>query len=161
MVGAQVSSEGGSILAEDEIVLYGFGVDLEAQPEAYSGLSLYTKKDVTLKTFHVGEIDPLGRPRRTGYHDVCIRGVLYAWGNINAVLGNPAATKPLRNFRLAGSMVCYGGNPQANPTPVGKASQIYLKAQAASLEFDPSYALNLLQVLPADLKFERTSWSIR
>lgn len=161
VVAAQVGSEGGSILAEDEIVLYGFGVDLETQPEAYSSVSLYSKKDLTIKTFHVGDIDPSGRPCRTGYNDVCIRGVLYAWGNINAVLGHPAATRSLRNFRLAGSMVCYGGDPETNPKPVGRASLIYIQARAASLEFDPSYALNLLRGLPSDLKFGQTSWSIR
>lgn len=138
VVGASVDG-GGSIIAGDDIVLYGFGGSGPPQ-----SVSLYSKKDISLQSYHEGR----------GYFDICLKGILYAWGNISALAQNS-------DFRLIGALISYGGDPQTHSAPVRRACLIFLKARRAALEFDPAYSLNLMAGLPEKLQFGRTSWSIR
>jgi hypothetical protein len=161
IIGADVTGNGGSIVAEGDIELYGFGVDQAQNPDAQSGISLYSKGNINIQTFYQSGIDASGKAATSGFKDVCMRGVLYAWGNINAVLGNPGRTASWRNFNLTGSMVSYGGDPETNKIPIANGSFIYVKARGAQLEYDPSYLFNLTDSLPANLRFGRSSWSLR
>ncbi|MBT9582094.1 hypothetical protein IV102_02025 [bacterium] len=147
-LGARVEGQGGSITAEGNINLVGLGVNLAAASSPNEGVSLYTKKDLLISTFD---------KTLNKYHDVGLKGVVYAWGDMTALLG--AAGTPTADwgeFQLTGALVAYGKDPDLlTPATAGK---VELTAERANLKFDSSYLLTVMNALPPGAKLGRVWW---
>ncbi len=145
-LGAQVKGKGGTITAQGNINLVGLGVDLAANPN--EGVSLYSQKDILISTFD---------KQLTKYHDVGLKGVVYCWGNLTALLGtNSVPTDKWGKFQLNGALVAYGKDPDLL-TPATKGN-VQIKAKKANLKFDSSYLLNVMSSLPPGAKLGRIWW---
>ncbi len=152
-VGANLVGNGGSVTSQGEINLFGFGVNLAASTA--NGVSLYAKKDINISTFYQSAIDSSGKPAAVGYRDVSLTGVVYAWGNIKAIIGDPNKSNTWKDFNLTGTMVAYGGDPAGtkfDPTDIS------ITAKEAHLKFDSTYLLNLMKT--PSVKLERTSYAV-
>jgi hypothetical protein len=118
-------------------------------------VSLYAKKDINISTFYQSAIDSSGKPAAVGYRDVSLTGVVYAWGNIKAIIGDPNKSNTWKDFNLTGTMVAYGGDPAGtkfDPTDIS------ITAKEAHLKFDSTYLLNLMKT--PSVKLERTSYAV-
>lgn len=152
-VGANLVGNGGSVTSQGEINLFGFGVNLAASTA--NGVSLYAKKDINISTFYQSAIDSSGKPAAVGYRDVSLTGVVYAWGNIKAIIGDPNKSATWKDFNLTGTMVAYGGDPSGTTF---EPTDISITAKEAHLKFDSSYLLNLMK--NPSVKLERTSYAV-
>ncbi len=148
---SKLSGNGASITAEGNLNLLGLGVDLSAMTNPTQGVSLYSKKDITISTYdkHAG-----GK-----YHDVSLKGVVYAWGNFKALLGSSTlAESKWGKLKLTGAMIAYGKDPAdtVNPTTAG---DIEVLARDATLKYDPAYLLDFSSTLPSNVSMLRVRWS--
>lgn len=155
-VGANLMGNGGSVTSQGDINLFGFGVNLAANPNAVSGISLYAKKDINLSTYFQSAIDAGGNAASTGYQDVSLTGVVYAWGNVKVAVGDPNNTATWKDFNLTGTLVSYGGDPAGTTFD---STDISILARQSHLKFDSTYLLNLMSNLPA-VGFTRLSYAI-
>ena len=160
-IGAAVNGTGGSVTSQDDINLYGCGVNLAANPNAANGISLYSQGDINMSTYFQSQIDGAGKATATGYQDVSLKGVMYAWGSISVFVGDQKDTSTWKNFNLTGAMISYGSEPKDGVLPTPGNSSISIAAQKVNLTYDPAYLLNLMSGLPANVQFAPTSWSIR
>ncbi len=152
-VGANLVGNGGSVTSQGEINLFGFGVNLAASTA--NGVSLYAKKDINISTFYQSAVDSSGKPAAVGYRDVSLTGVVYAWGNIKAIVGDPNKSATWKDFNLTGTMVAYGGDPSGTTF---EPTDISITAKEAHLKFDSSYLLSLMK--SPSVKLERTSYAV-
>lgn len=148
---SKVSGNGASITAEGNLNLLGLGVDLSALTNPTEGVSLYSKKDVTISTYDKGSGGK--------YHDVSLKGVVYAWGNFKALLGsNSLAESKWGKLKLTGAMIAYGKDP-ADLVSSTTAGDIEVLARDAALKYDPAYLLDFSNTLPANISMLRVRWS--
>ncbi len=150
-LGAKVQGEGGSITSEGNLNLVGLGVGLSAAANPNEGVSLYSKKDILISTYDKGN---------TRYNDVGLKGVVYAWGNIKAVLGHSGLTNGADwgDFKLTGALVAYGKDPSDTSGPILNGN-IDIKAERADLKFDSSYLLSVMASLPDGIQLGRSWWN--
>ncbi|MFN8609062.1 MAG: hypothetical protein U0931_16120 [Vulcanimicrobiota bacterium] len=134
MLGGKLKASGASLIAGQDIVLRGNGVDLNASQE--NGLSIYAQRNIDINSFAY----KLGGSK---YENVDIKGVIYGWGDINVRTGGKDKTK-WADFKLTGAMVSYGKDP-GDPSAIASPTQINLNAKSAKLVFDPVYLQNLLK----------------
>lgn len=136
-IGANVKGDGGSITSAETIRLVGNGTDLQASIE--DGLTLYAKEDVvmsTLKEKNVGS-------NNWEYKDLKLKGVVYAWGDIEAKLDfNDPSVQKSGKFKLEGTMVAYGGDPSGQPG-AGSGGAIDVRAGDTEIKYNPAYLLKL------------------
>jgi hypothetical protein len=150
-VGARVQGEGGSITAEGSINLVGLGVDLAAASNPNEGVSLYSKKDIMISTFDKA---------LNKYHDVGLKGVVYCWGNLTALLGaSGIPSGDWGELQLTGALVAYGKDPDLlTPATAGK---VEVTAERAKFKFDSSYLLTVMNALPPGAKLGRLWWNLQ
>ena len=140
-LGMNVRGEGGSITSEGSIKIIGNGTELAASLE--DGLTLYAKKDVVLSSL---KESPVGSNNWI-YKDVKLKGVVYAWGNIEAKLSSDDPDVSQHGtFSLDGALVAYGGNPADAPGS-GTGGEIAISSKQTELTYDPAY-LQLLSNAP-------------
>jgi hypothetical protein len=149
-LGAKVEGEGGSITAEGDINLVGLGVALSAATNPKEGVSMYAKGDVLISTY-----DKLA----DAYHDAALKGVVYCWGDFNALLGKGTLTDGTKwgRLNLTGALVAYGKDPSdvVNPATMG---HVNIKARSAELKFDSSYLLSIMSAMPGGVELGRVWW---
>ncbi len=148
---SKISGNGASITAEGNLSLLGLGVDLSAMASPTEGVSLYSKKDVTISTYD----------KNSGgkYHDVSLKGVVYAWGNFKALMGDSSVSESnWGKLKLTGSMVAYGKDP-ADLTGPTTGGNIEVVAKEATMKYDPAYLLDFSNTLPANITMLRVRWS--
>lgn len=90
------------------------------------------------------------------YADQDLTGVIYTWGNFNALLG------PRDVLNITGTLIAYGGSPEdpLNPAPgtePGKG-RIDLEAGRVGLTYDPSYIRDLMGNL-GTVQLKRSLWA--
>lgn len=148
-LGTRVEGEGGSITSEGNISVVGLGVDLSAATNPNEGVSLYAKGDILISTFDK-TLDK--------YHDVGLKGVVYCWGNLTALLGDTTKTPDKwGDFQLTGALVAYGKDPDDTVT-VPANGKVNLTAASANLKFDSSYLLSVMNALPPGAELGRLWW---
>lgn len=143
-LGARVSGEGGSITSGKDIKIVGDGnTNLEASEK--NGLTLYARGNVVMSGLK--EV-PVGS-NNWEYKDVDLKGVVYAWGDIDIKLGNddPSVSKH-GNFLVQGALVAYGGDPAGAPGNNGDGA-ISIDAHNSVLKYDPVYLILMEQTPPA------------
>lgn len=142
VIGAQIEGNGSAIVAtgaNGNISLIGTSTDLSSSPGSQLGINLYATGTITLDAF---KLDSSG----SSFGGVNLKGVMYAWHDINVLVGNSSSSAP---FTMRGSMVAYGGDPASNPTP--GAAQALVRAGSVDLTYDPSYVTTLLNSGPFTL----------
>ena len=150
-VGAKLKGQGASIVAGEDVRLVGLGVDLTSNPNATEGVSLYARRDIFISTFDKTHGD---------FKDVGLNGVVYAWGGVEALLGDGSLSgSHWGKFRLNGALVSYGGDPGSGTMDPSRG-RIRLKAGTTQLDFEPSYLATLMNSLPANMQFGRTLWVV-
>jgi hypothetical protein len=148
-IGAKLSGEGASITAEGNLNLVGLGVSLSALSNPTQGVSLYSKKDVTISTFDKGA---------SAYRDIALNGVVYAWGNFRATLGSSTVPESAwGKLKLTGAMIAYGKDP-SDLVGLVTNGNVKILAKEAKLKYDPSYMLDLTNTLPPNIVFNRVRW---
>lgn len=170
-INAHVHGSGASITAEEDIRLAGAGY-LAGQElkDGGDGLSLYSKSDITVTTY-----EPKNRVEGR-YRNIKLKGVLYAWGDVNLNVGAPPDTRLDPSFfiqngylTMSGAMVAYGGNPgdATDPSPgsgsggVGEGKgNININAHWANLAYDTRY-LAAFDKLATPAKMDVISWTLR
>ena len=171
-VNAAVHGSGASITAEQDITIVGGGyLAGEQVAKGGDGLSLYSKGDVTVSTYS---------PRKDGlsglYRDIRLKGVLYAWGDVNLEVGqSPQSTIPssflAQNGYLSmdGALVAYGGDPgdQTDSSPgsgtggIGTGrGNINIHAHWATLTYDTRY-LSSFDKTATPSKMKVISWTLK
>lgn len=136
-LGANLKGEGGSITSGGTIRVVGNGTELSASLE--DGLTLYAKEDVVMSSL---KEKPVGS-NNWEYKDLKLKGVVYAWGNIEAKINNDdPSVKKAGKFELEGTMVAYGGDPAGNPG-AGAGGAISILAGDVKLKYNPAYLLQL------------------
>ena len=149
-LGTKLTGEGASITSEGNLNLIGLGVDLSALSDPTQGVSLYSKKNVTISTYDKAE---------DKYHDVALKGVVYTWGNFQALLGaTGVAESKWGKLKLTGAMIAYGKDPSDLSGPTSGGS-IEMLAKDVKLKYDPAYLLDLSNTLPANITMLRVRWS--
>ncbi len=155
-IGTQLKGQGGSIVSEGAIRVIGFGTDFAANPNAESGISMYAKKNINFSTYRYDKVT-----RKGEFQDVKVKGVLYAWGDIRANLGDRRVSRWGR-FDLEGAMVAYGGKPGTTKEPgtpgSGRNGLISMAVSENRLIFDPAYLLSLMSNGPENVPMRRILW---
>lgn len=148
-LGAKLTGDGGSIASAGSIKLVGLGVDFSATSVPNEGVSLYSKKDVLISTYDSDA---------QRYRDVALKGVVYCWGNLTAVLGNTSLNNASKwaQFKLTGALIAYGKDPEA--LGAATAGKVNFTAGNVLLKFDPSYINNVGIGLPSQVKLVRSTW---
>jgi hypothetical protein len=151
-VGARLEGVGGSITAEGDIRVVGVGVDFAANPEAASGVNLYSAKNIVLSTFYKNKTtdDQL-------FYDVSLKGVIYAWGDFTAKMGHEEVDR-WGKLQIEGALIAYGNDPETESPGQGSGGQIDVTANSLDLLFDPAYVAGLANSLPANPKLTQTLW---
>ena len=155
-INSQVYGFGGAIVSESDINMVGAGALSASEiSDGGDGLSLYSKGDITINTYR-----PIGGQHTGGrYADMSLRGVVYAWGDVNFKLAPPPgdpvdpAFYNLNGYlRFRGSVVAYGGDPgdPVDNSPGsgtggigGNKGHIKISAHYAELRYDPKYLMSL------------------
>lgn len=151
-LGTRVEGEGGSITSEGSIKVVGLGVDLSAATNPNEGVSLYAKGDILISTFDKA-LDK--------YHDVGLKGVVYTWGNLTALLGDTdKAPDKWGKFQLTGALVAYGKDPDDTVT-LPTQGKVNLTVASANLKFDSAYLLGVMNALPPGADLGRLWWLLR
>jgi hypothetical protein len=164
-VNARVAGHGGAITAEDDIKIVGAGsIEGSEVSAGGDGLSLYSKGDVTVNSYRPNNNHVSGR-----YANMVIRGVVYAWGDVNFELAPPKNDTVPSSFyaghgylRVDGSVVAYGGDPGDEDASVpGSGSggigenrgNININAHNANLIYDSKYIMSLDKLAsPSDME---------
>ena len=128
-IGSNLKGEGGAVTSGGSIRIVGAGTDLTANFE--DGINLYAREDIVLSSFKE-ETDG------GSYKDFKLRGVIYAWGDITAMIGQDHEdVDSWGSFEVIGAVVAYGGDPAEAPVPGN--GHIEMTAKGVKLEFDPAY----------------------
>jgi len=137
-LGAKLTGRGGSITSAGDIRIVGDG-DTSLSASVKDGLTLYAKGNVVMSGLK--EV-PVGS-NNWEYKDVNLKGVVYAWGDIDIKLGHddPSVSKH-GDFFLQGSIVAYGGDPAGAPGAGGNGS-ISVDANSVEFKYDPVYLTQL------------------
>ena len=141
-LGTRVTGEGGSITSEGDIRLVGHGTDLAASLE--NGLAMYAGGDIVVSALKETSIGS----NNWEYKNVGLRGVLYAWGDVDVKLSHDdPSVSGHGQFRMQGSMVAYGGDPAGLPGADGNG-RMDIDANDTELRYDPVYLLLISQSQP-------------
>lgn len=137
-IAADVKGSGASISAKGDIRLVGVGFDLDAgSGEEGTDVSLYSMKDIVISTL-----------RKEGddyqFSGLDLRGVLYAWGNIELDMSHPDEVdgSERQKVHIQGTMVAYGGEP-GKDRPGSYGGDVLMRADEIELVFDPGYLLGV------------------
>ena len=143
-IGAQIQGNGSALISKKDIALIGTSTELSSTPGAQLGLNLYAEGNITIDAYNL---------QSTGgtFHGVDLKGIVYAWKNVAVLASDGTSFAP---FRLRGSMVAYGGDPSADPTP--GLAEARVQAGTVDITYDPSYLASLMQGGPFSL--EVLSW---
>jgi hypothetical protein len=141
-LGSNVRGDGGSITSGATIRLVGNGTQLSAS--LADGLTLYAREDVVLSSLKERTLGT----NNWDYKDVTIKGVLYAWSDIEVKTGHDDPSVLTQGaFSLQGAMVAYGGDPQNAPGS-GGGGNITVKADESHLKYDPVYLVQMNTLTP-------------
>jgi hypothetical protein len=141
-LGTNVRGEGGSITSGGGIRLVGNGTQLSAS--LADGLTLYAKENVVLSSLKERTLGS----NSWDYKDVVIKGVLYAWSDIDVKTGHDDPSVLTQgNFSVQGTIVAYGGDPQNMPGS-GSGGNITVKARESRLKYDPTYLVQMNTITP-------------
>ena len=141
-LGSNVRGDGGSITSGGTIRVVGNGTQLSAS--LADGLTLYAREDVVLSSLKERTLGS----NSWDYKDVTIKGVLYAWSDIDVKTGHDDPSVLTQgNFSLQGAIVAYGGDPQ-NPPGSGGGGNITVKAEESRLKYDPVYLVQMNTLTP-------------
>lgn len=150
VIGARLKGEGASITTEGNLSLVGVGIEFSALSSPTEGISLYSKRNLLMSTLD---------SHNNEYKDIAIKGVLYAWGDIRAVLGDSTVPQDeWGKFKLTGAMVAYGKDPSQPAAPATRG-RVNLVAREIGMKFDSSYIYGVVDSLPANPSFARVRWS--
>jgi hypothetical protein len=143
-LGTRVSGKGGSITSAKNIRIIGDG-DTSLAASEKNGLSFYAQGNVTMSGLR--EV-PVGS-NNWEYKDVELKGVVYAWGDIDIKLSSndPSVTRH-GDFNLQGSIVAYGGDPAGKPGEDGNGD-ISMDTNNSKLIYDPVYLVQMTLTPPA------------
>lgn len=140
LIAANVKGNGGSIVAGGDIQLVGVGIDVKADPNAGpANISLYSQHDIRVSTLSSQ------KGKSYAYTGLNLQGVLYAWNNINILVGETTGdgAEDAQAAHIQGAMIAYGGDPSKKNLNGQYRGAIDVAAANINLQFDPSYLLGM------------------
>ena len=111
--------------------------NVDLSPKDVSDVQDYVDKDLASDNFRDTKeaqlSDLMLRYGKIKYSDQDISGVIYAWGNINANIGENST------LNLTGAMVAYGGDPKEKTPGKNNKGKININAGTIGMTLDPDY----------------------
>ncbi len=111
--------------------------EVDLSPKDVSDVQNYIDKDLASDNFRDTKesqlTDLMLRYGKIKYSDQDISGVIYAWGNINANIGENST------LNLTGAMVAYGGDPKEKTPGKNNKGAITINAGTIGMTLDPDY----------------------
>lgn len=111
--------------------------EVDLSPKDISDVQNYIDKDLASDNFRDTKetqlTDLMLRYGKIKYSDQDISGVIYAWGNINANIGENST------LNLTGAMVAYGGDPKEKTPGKNNKGKININAGTIGMTLDPDY----------------------